>query len=147
MTLTCRVWESCVLKYLEKDLFKDMFRCLKCAKCCYGTEMILLKSDIARLKALGYDLSKVAIKVNNYYQLRNINGHCVFLDEETKLCKIYEHRPLGCRLYPIVIDIEELKITVDPECPAAHTVTVEDIIKNRELILKVLNELREMNII
>jgi len=109
--------------------------------------MILLKSDIAKLKALGFNLNKIAIKVDNYYQLKNINGHCVFLDEKTKLCKIYKYRPLGCRLYPIIIDVEKLKVTVDPDCPAAHTVTVEDIIKNKDLILKVLKELREMDII
>jgi len=125
-----------------------MFKCIKCAKCCYNTEMILLKSDIARLKAAGYRLSDVAVKVEgNYYWLRNIDGHCVFLDPDTNLCKIYENRPLGCRLYPIVIAVDTLEVTVDTDCPMSHTVTLDDILSRRELLLKILRELVEMGIV
>jgi len=105
--------------------------------------MILTPSDLVRLKSLGYDPKNFSVlSEDNFYRLKNINGHCFFFDEETTSCKIYKHRPIGCRIYPIII-IPSLKIiTVDNECPARYTVTMEDIIDKIPLIAKVLKELR-----
>ncbi|RLG78751.1 MAG: hypothetical protein DRO13_06790 [Thermoprotei archaeon] len=55
-------------------------------------------------------------------RLKNIDGHCIFLDPSTNMCTIYEHRPLGCRLYPLVYDVDRDEVSLDTTCPRASTV-------------------------
>jgi len=59
----------------------------------------------------------------------NVDGHCFFYDPATKLCRIYESRPEGCRYYPVIYDLEKRKCVVDKDCPCATTMTREDIRK------------------
>jgi Fe-S-cluster containining protein len=54
-----------------------------------------------------------------------VNGRCFFLDEDNR-CKIYEYRPLGCRIYPIVLDLERGAV-VDDLCPKKNEIREEDI--------------------
>jgi hypothetical protein len=76
--------------------------------------MILLREDIERLESLGYkDFYEFR---DGFYRLKNANGRCIFLDPERGICKVYEYRPLGCRIYPLIYD-EEVGVTIDPECP------------------------------
>jgi len=88
-----------------------------CGKCCYNTEMPLTKHDIVRIRSLGYQQQYFVVYYDDIPHLKNVNGHCVFLDSITKACKIYDYRPLGCRLYPLVYDITSKSIIIDPECP------------------------------
>lgn len=104
--------------------------------------MILTPSDIVRIEKLGYDLREFTVKSSEYfYKLRNVSNHCYFFDNTTKLCKIYEHRPIGCRIYPLVIVLDLGVITVDNICPARDSVEVEDVIEKLPLIAKVIKEL------
>jgi len=104
--------------------------------------MVLTPSDIARIERLGYALEEFAIKSSDgFYRLKNINGHCYFFDIATTSCKIYEHRPIGCRIYPLVIVLDLGIITVDNACPAKGSVEVEDVIKKLPLIAEVIEEL------
>jgi len=96
-----------------------------CGKCCYNTEMILFKEDIERITKLGYPKEFFVAKQGNMNVLRNINGHCVFLDPETNKCKIYKHRPIGCRLYPLVYDASRNIVIIDAECPKAKELSRE----------------------
>jgi len=94
--------------------------CLECGDCCLETEMLLSKKDIDRLEKKGFK-SKYFSRQNNegYVVLKNRKGHCVFFDVEQKRCKIYEDRPMGCRLYPIIFD--DMKgIVADTLCPAKN---------------------------
>ena len=91
--------------------------CSKCGKCCLETEMLLSKQDIQRLKKKGYELTFFSRLDRGYRILKNQNGHCVFFNKKTKKCKVYESRPMGCRLYPIIYD--EIKgVVVDNLCPS-----------------------------
>ncbi|GEM_PF-282743 len=100
-----------------------------CAKCCYETHMPLTQEDIRRITSLGYRLEDFAERgPDGVWYLRNIDGHCVFLDPKTGRCRIYQWRPLGCRLYPLVYDVESGEVTVDPECPKATSVN-RDVVK------------------
>jgi len=54
-----------------------------CGKCCYGTEMILTIDDLLTIANLGYDIRYFSIFRNDFVRLRNINGHCIFLDTNT----------------------------------------------------------------
>ena len=39
--------------------------------------------------------------------LRSIQDRCVFLNDETNLCTIYEHRPVTCRDHPFNVTFSE----------------------------------------
>jgi Fe-S-cluster containining protein len=96
-----------------------------CGKCCHNTEMPLTEEDIKRIESLGYDRRDFTVKIDGIYRLRNVNGKCFFLDEDNR-CKIYEYRPLGCRIYPIVLDLERGAV-VDDLCPKKNEIREEDI--------------------
>ena len=93
-----------------------------CAQCCYGTEMVLTLEDIERITAAGYRLEEFAEYRGGFVRLRNVDGHCVFLDPATGRCRIYPVRPLGCRLYPLVYDPVRDEVLVDDLCPRADEV-------------------------
>lgn len=91
-----------------------------CRLCCFDTRMPLLESDIERLEAKTGASRKEFSKPDEETQtprLRNIDGHCTFLGETG--CTVYEDRPAGCRLYPLVLDPDTHQGVLDPECP--HT--------------------------
>lgn len=104
----------------EPNYFEVKFLCIMCGKCCLGTEMELLPEDVERIMALGYSLEEFARFDGEKWRLRNIDGHCVFLDVRTNRCTIYEERPIGCRIYPIQYDDHPY---VDRSCPTWHTVS------------------------
>jgi uncharacterized protein len=85
-------------------------------KCCYGTEMLLLEEDVKRIAGLGYDERFFAKGKESFKVLKNSSaGRCVFHDG--KQCTIYENRPKGCKLYPVIFD-EDLMLPVKDElCP------------------------------
>ena len=104
-----------------------------CGKCCHETEMPLTLEDIERIESLGYSRRDFAIKVGGIYRLRNVNGRCYFLGKDNR-CRIYENRPLGCRIYPVVLDSNG-KAIVDDLCPKRDEIKSEDL-KRVEPILK-----------
>jgi len=97
-----------------------------CAKCCYGTEMPLSRKDIERITSLGYEVHEfVRVEADGIPRLKNINGHCVFLDEDTGRCKIYPWRPLGCKLYPLIY-VDGIGPSFDEYCPLVKFLTNEE---------------------
>ncbi|KUO91104.1 MAG: Fe-S oxidoreductase [Thermocladium sp. ECH_B] len=98
------------------------FNCTLCGECCLNTQMELLIDDIERIVALGHKLEDFAERGGDgIWRLRNIDGHCVFYDPETRKCSIYVNRPIGCRLYPLNYDDYDGAI-IDKSCPAWITV-------------------------
>ena len=77
--------------------------------------MILFKSDIERIAGLGYRVEDFAAEVGGYVRLKNVEGRCYFLGSDGR-CKIYSYRPIGCRVYPLIIG-EDDEPALDPECP------------------------------
>ena len=90
-----------------------------CDRCCWGTEMPLTEEDVARLESLGFRREEFSVVKDVVRVLRNVDGHCFFLDPSTGRCRVYEHRPLGCRLYPLVY-VPGVGVDLDPECPASR---------------------------
>jgi hypothetical protein len=85
--------------------------------------MLLSKTDIERLERLGHDRQTfVRYDRHGFARLRNRRGFCVFYDGEKCRCQIYKHRPLGCRIYPIIYS-EQDGIVVDDLCPMQDTVS------------------------
>jgi len=95
--------------------------CINCGICCRETEMILSARDVDRIK----NNDPKSLQITNFvekttdglFQLKNADGHCVFFDPTTKLCKIYEVRPEGCRFYPLIYDSDKRLCVLDKECP------------------------------
>ncbi|MBY9020541.1 MAG: YkgJ family cysteine cluster protein [Candidatus Lokiarchaeota archaeon] len=96
-------------------------KCVDCGNCCRETEMILSASDIARIKNNNLkNLSRnnfVKKTEDGLFQLKNINGCCVFLNPTTNFCEIYMVRPEGCRFYPLIYDSDKKLCVLDHECP------------------------------
>jgi len=100
--------------------------------------MLLSAKDIERLERKGYDRDFfVRFDSEGYATLRNYSGYCVFYDTEKNRCKVRAHRPLGCRIYPVIYD-EDKGIVVDAICPSRGSVTEKQKAKRGEKVLKLL---------
>ncbi len=105
-----------------------------CGKCCYDTEMPLTEEDIERIEKLGFKREEFVVEVDGIPRLRNVEGKCFFLDESNR-CRIYENRPIGCRIYPVVLDLESGRAMVDDICPKKDSISERDL-REAEVILK-----------
>jgi Fe-S-cluster containining protein len=89
-----------------------MWDCRGCKdSCCVSKRPALNRADVTRIaKEVDNVLNFIAFrgdvegrevegnKFNGVLSLREIDGHCIFYENE--LCKIYESRPTVCKLYP-----------------------------------------------
>ncbi len=94
--------------------------------------MPLTEEDLKRIESLGFSREEFSVVDGKVIRLRNVNGRCFFLSEDGK-CRIYSHRPEGCRLYPAVFDGE--RVVVDRFCPRWREVKVSEAAKRRLLEL------------
>lgn len=132
---------------MERHSLRSGVPCVrhKCVKCCLETRMPLSRFDVKRVLELGPRLEDFAVKVAKEWGLKNRSGRCVFLSEDG--CKIYSHRPEGCRLYPLVYDEGAGKAVKHRLCPYRHEFEVrEDDVKNlRELLERLKNNSRNFH--
>ena len=116
-------------------------KCENCGKCCLETEMLLSFEDVELIKKNYIDNigegDFVFKNEDERFQLKNTEGHCVFLDPSLKICKIYKYRPQGCRFYPILYDINKKKCKLDEDCPR-NTIFY----KSRKSLLKTCQNLK-----
>jgi Fe-S-cluster containining protein len=116
-------------------------RCSRCGICCEKTEMLLSGADIQLLEKAGYARENfVRCDRRGFARLRNHMGYCFFYDAERNRCKVYRHRPLGCRFYPIIFSEEE-GIIVDDLCPTKNTVTHRELERKGRKLVKLLQEI------
>jgi Fe-S-cluster containining protein/dUTPase len=88
-----------------------------CQVCCLETEMPLTEDDLAGLTALGHGPEAFSVmSPDGRTTLANVNGRCHFLGSDG-LCIVYDHRPEGCALYPLVLDETSGAVVVDEVCP------------------------------
>lgn len=114
-------------------------RCTHCEKCCQATEMELCGADIARLERRGYQKDDFSyVGTDGIPRLRNVGPSCYFYDHERKRCAEYASRPLGCSIYPVNLSADG-GIVVDESCPAADTVTHEEIVAKGQRLHKLLD--------
>lgn len=85
------------------------FQCRKCGRCCTGEPGYVWVSEeditkIAQELSLDRSLfeSSFVKTVSRYGKslVEYANGDCVLYDPETKMCKVYESRPIQCRTWP-----------------------------------------------
>jgi len=77
--------------------------------------MPLTSSDIARIKDLRFSEDFFIVRKNGYRHLKNLSGRCVF--HNGKRCTIYNDRPEGCRMYPVVFHERMGEAVLDSYCP------------------------------
>ena len=100
--------------------------CSNCGVCCTETEMLLCKKDIKSLEKRGFNQRQfINFDKNGYAMLKNRDGYCVFYDLKNRKCSVYEDRPKGCRVYPVILE-EETGIILDDICQSRNTITFEE---------------------
>ena len=101
--------------------------------------MLLCEEDIKKIENLGYSRDEFTyIDDDGFVRLKNINGHCIFLDPHSNLCLIYPNRPIGCRLYPVVYNLDKNKCIVDKLCPMWHTVSKREKLQSCRALKKLI---------
>ena len=84
------------------------FECSQCGDCCTGAPgYVWVNADeIAKLaEMLGDDVATFEAKYVRKVGIRKSlvefeNGDCVFFDNQTRKCQVYEGRPRQCRTWP-----------------------------------------------
>ena len=115
-------------------------RCSNCGICCEETLMELSSEDIERLEKKGYRLEEFALIDDGVTRLRNVDGYCYFYSRADKKCQIYEKRPLGCYLYPVVYLANEGAI-VDELCPMGQTISEQELRTKGKILDELLKKL------
>ena len=116
-------------------------RCSHCGVCCEKTEMMLSNEDIECLERLGYDRQNfVRYDRHGIAKLKNHRGFCVFYNVEKCRCQIYKHRPLGCRIYPVMCSKQE-GIVMDDLCPMRNTVSKIELRRKGKKLIELLQRI------
>lgn len=95
---------------LSNNKGSDHCKECQCPCCTLNIPPFLTKQDIQKISNI-YNMkigNFVDIKtrrdgISVFYARQNKNGHCMFYNEKTKKCNIYENRPTDCRLFPLDI--------------------------------------------
>jgi Fe-S-cluster containining protein len=102
---------------------------------------MLSNADVERLEKAGYTRQKfMRYDKHGFARLRNYHGFCVFYGVEKCRCLIYERRPLGCRIYPVIYSEQE-GIVVDGLCPMKNTVSEMELKRKGKKVLELLQRM------
>jgi uncharacterized protein len=113
-------------------------RCSNCGICCTETEMLLSQEDIKRLEMRCFSERYFAkFDRQGYAFLKNRDGYCVFYDLNKKQCTVYSDRPLGCRVYPVILD-EEKGVVFDNICNSCDSISEKEKKYKGKIVVKLL---------
>jgi Fe-S-cluster containining protein len=113
--------------------------CVNCGICCEETMMELSVDDIKRLEDKGFRLEDFTVQNDSITQIRNVGGFCYFYNRYEKNCQIYEDKPIGCCIYPVVYRVNVGTIAVDELCPMGKTISKHELMtkgKTLDTLLK-----------
>jgi len=102
--------------------------------------MELSNKDIKRLVEAGYRLEEFAVMDDGVTRLKNVDGWCYFYSLADKKCQVYEKRPLGCYLYPVVYLANEGAM-VDELCPMGQTISEQELRTKAKILDKLLKKM------
>lgn len=168
MLLLCQFCCYCVPPMAGFDWTRYLkFRCTGCGNCCRDTVVCITDADVRRIvdgtgrspldfvRFYTHDEISMStsdplwIKLAGYKAvmgLRSTRDRCWFLDHETNLCTIYEHRPVTCRDHPFNVSVsrngavERISLSRIVKCPHAW----DGHITRRSLrVIQTLNEHQE----
>jgi Fe-S-cluster containining protein len=109
--------------------------CDECSyNCCYDTNLYVSPEELARLG------------VTKVVALPTEGSPCMFLDQNSGKCTVYDRRPFDCRLFPLDIDEVDGKLwwLLSTECPAHGFIDAESSARHLEQTL--LPEFGEANL-
>jgi hypothetical protein len=90
--------------------------------------MILSSDDIKKIEGLGFKKDFFVVQKDGWLMIKNHDGRCVFHDGSK--CTIYENRPIGCKLYPVIFDKDKSCAVFDMDCPHRNCFEMSDSIIN-----------------
>jgi hypothetical protein len=99
--------------------------------------MPLTEDDIKRIEKLGFKRSDFIVEAEGETRLLNVKKTCFFLREGG--CTVYEGRPEGCRIYPLVYDLDAHKFVYDTVCP--HSVEFKSNREDKEKLKRLIRRL------
>ncbi len=103
--------------------------------------MLLSNADVEIIEKLGHCRSRfVRYDGDGFARLRNSFGSCVFYDAEECSCRIQEHKPLGCRVYPVIYSEQE-GIVMDSICPAKDTISEAELKRKGRIVSELLGRI------
>jgi len=111
--------------------------CHGCVACCLETEMPLTEDDLKRIEKLGFKRADFTVDAEGEIRLKNVQRACFFLSEGK--CSVYDARPGGCRIYPLVYDVDSHKFVYDPVCP--HAVDFKATREDKERLKRLIRRL------
>lgn len=81
---------------------------------------------------------RIVIGTEYYYIVKEINGRCYSLDEQSNDCIIQETKPLDCLIYPLkaIYQGNEKVLVIDTQCPASLHLSPEFIEAASSLAMK-----------
>jgi Fe-S-cluster containining protein len=145
-----------------------LFRCENCGECCRGEGYALVdEEDVAEIaKTLGTRPSQARARFTDPDPEKNPgcrilksigpDKSCCLLDQQAKRCKIYNHRPRICRVFPMIsadTETEEI-ISFYSDClgTAKFVKMLQEkridpqVLKNIEILTKQTEELQALQI-
>jgi len=102
--------------------------------------MELSSEDINKLEEKGFRLEEFTVIDDGVTRLRNVDGYCYFYSRANNRCKIYEKKPIGCYLYPVVYMANEGAM-VDGLCPMGHTISEQELRTKERILEKLLKKI------
>ena len=102
--------------------------------------MELSDSDIERLMKAGFRREEFTLVSDGVTQLRNVGGWCYFYNLADKRCQVYEKKPLGCHIYPVVY-LQNEGVIVDELCPMRQTVSKRELRTKGKILIKLLKKI------
>lgn len=108
------------------------FSCIGCGRCCRGEPgaIYFTEDEGAAIAAFlnvtpeEFESRYVTGKWRAPSLKEKYGGDCIFHDEKTNLCRIYEVRPLQCRLFPFWPSLMAFRVAWDAaarECPGMNS--------------------------
>lgn len=114
------------------------FVCKRCGACCQGESTVsLTEEDVLNIaNYLGLSVEKflrdyTIKKGENRLEMRVVNNHCIFFDEEENLCLIHPVKPKPCKDWPFPRAIwksEENFNIIKESCPALSEFSFKDLL-------------------
>ena len=105
--------------------------------------MLVSKEDTEKLERVGFDQEDFTITDRDgLTKLRNVGEWCYFYDPEEKKCRVYEYKPLGCYLYPVVYAVDE-GVVIDELCPRGETISEDELRRKGNVLIKLLKRLQD----
>jgi Fe-S-cluster containining protein len=106
--------------------------------------MELSVDDIKRLEANGFHSKEFTVQNGGVTQLRNVAGYCYFYNRDDENCGIYEDKPIGCCIYPVVYLVNNCMI-VDELCPMGQTISKNELMIKGETLYKLIKKIDDEN--